>query len=130
MPDRDEDRLRMLLVADEDADLREFVRTTLEGPALHVFEAADRATALSLAKQVVPHVMLVGSVFGSETGEVVARLGEDPDTAEIRLVLLLDAGRAGDALAEHVDGFLARPFDAPELVAAVEDVLGGERPAN
>lgn len=121
----------MLLVADQDGDLREFVRTTLEGPRLHVFEAWDGPSTLRLAKQVVPHVMLLGSsIFGGLTGDVVRRLGEDPDTSEIRIILVDDGERDDDAPAAGIDARLARPFSPPELVRTVEWVMSREEAAN
>ncbi len=121
------DALKTILLVEDDEDLRQVVRITLEKPTLNILEARDGLTALGLAKQVVPHVILLDWMMPGMDGiEVIRALRDDPDTAEIHIIMLTARDQEQDVrrgLEAGADAYLVKPFSPLELVETVEEAL-------
>ena len=121
------DTLKTLLLVEDDEDLRAVVRITLEKPTLHILEARDGMTAIGLARQVIPHVILLDWMMPGMDGlEVIKALRSDPDTAGIRIIMLTARDQQEDidrGLAAGADAYLVKPFSPLELVRTVENAL-------
>ena len=114
-PDTD----KVVLVADDDADVLNLVRFRLERDGLRVLTATDGAEALELAREHQPHVCVLDVMMPKLGGlEVLQRLREDPATAATRVILL--TARSAD---DHVDqgfeigadDYVTKPFSPQEL---------------
>lgn len=118
-----------VLVIDDEWWVREFLRECLTHAGYEVAVASAGAEALSAAQDRPPDAMLVDIVLGDgERGDdVVARLRHAAPQAR---VVYMTGRVAGDAferkLREDADGFLAKPFEAHEVVAALQLALGEE----
>lgn len=116
---------KLVLVVDDDPDLREFTREVLEGANYRVRTADDGAAALSALAHEAPDVVLLDirlPVFsGDEIFKLLARLDRRPP------IILMTAGeRARDrALAHHNPYYLSKPFDAAMLLATIETAIEG-----
>lgn len=121
------DTLKTILLVEDDEDLREVVRITLEKPTLHILEARDGMTAVGLARQVIPNVILLDWMMPGIDGlEVVRILRGDPDTAGIRIIMLTARDQQEDierGLEAGADAYLVKPFSPLELVRTVEAAL-------
>ena len=121
------DTLKTILLVEDDEDLREVVRITLEKPTLHILEARDGMTAVGLARQVIPHVILLDWMMPGMSGlEVIRVLRGDPDTAGIHIIMLTARDQQEDielGLAAGADAYLVKPFSPLELVRIVESAL-------
>ena len=110
-----------VLVADDDADMRLYLRGCLLGMgAARVIEAADGPEALRLAAGsdlVITDVRMPGM----DGHALCCALRAGADTRS--LPLLLVSGEAPAGPGPCADGFLAKPFNAAGLRAAVEHVL-------
>jgi DNA-binding response OmpR family regulator len=93
------DTEKLVLVADDDADVLNLVRFRLERDGLRVLTATDGAEALELAREQQPDVCVLDVMMPKLGGlEVLQRLREDPATAATRVILL--TARSAD---DHVD---------------------------
>ncbi len=112
-------RLR-LLVAEDNADLRAYLRDVLD-PHFDVDEAGDGAAALALARERLPDLIVSDIAMPRLDGLGLARaLRADPQLRGVPLIFL--TARAGDAdevrgLDSGADHYLRKPFDAQVLLA-------------
>ena len=113
-PAADERACLTVLVVAAEVDLRRYVRECLrERSDLRLLEAATVSTAVSLAADCSPDLLVVDE----PEREVLTRL------SELRAVLIVDEVPHGaPAFAPHVR-LLSRPFTAERLLAEVGELL-------
>jgi response regulator RpfG family c-di-GMP phosphodiesterase len=116
-----------LLLTEDEASVRRFMRRVLDEQGYTVFEAANGAEALQLAaRHPGPIDLLVSDVIMPELGgaELAQRLKRThPETR-----VLYVSGYADDAIGQHGvlaedASFLAKPFTSESLVRKVREVL-------
>src|SRR5438046_497837 len=111
-----------ILVADDNADMREYVTRLLAQP-WSVDAVADGQAALERAREDPPDLLLTDVMMPRLDGfALLEALRADPRTAAIPIILL--SARAGEeARAEGLeacaDDYLVKPFAARELIARV-----------
>ncbi len=120
-----------VLVADDQADIRAYVRRHLEGAGYRVVEAADGQDALDQVRGRLPDLVVSDVMMPRLDGLGLCRaLRADPETDFVP-VLLLTAKAAPedrlDGLAEACDAYLTKPFDVRELVARVDNLIALRR---
>ena len=130
-PIPDDEDVTTVLVADDQADIRAFVRRHLEGAGYRVVEAADGEEALDRVRQRLPDLVVSDVMMPRLDGLGLCRaLRSDPETDFVP-VLLLTARAAPedrlDGLAEACDDYLTKPFDVRELVARVDNLIAIRR---
>jgi PAS domain S-box-containing protein len=112
-----------ILLADDNADMRDYVRRLL-GDRYEVTAVADGAAALAAARQDPPDLVLADVMMPEMDGfELLRSLRTDPQTQTVPIVLL--SARAGEAsrvegLEMGADDYLIKPFSARELLARVD----------
>ena len=115
-----------LVWADDNADMREYVRRLLS-PRYDVLTVSDGRQALDAARSVHPDLVLADVMMPELDGlALVHELRADPTTAAIPVILL--SARAGEeprieGLAAGADEYLHKPFSARELLARIESRL-------
>ncbi|AWB21551.1 PAS domain S-box protein [Methylobacterium currus] len=116
-----------VLLADDNADMRAYVRRLL-GDAGHGVEAVgDGDAALAAARRRAPDLVLSDVMMpGLDGFGLLAALRADPALRGIPVILL--SARAGEearieGLAAGADDYLIKPFSARELLARVETNL-------
>ena len=118
-------RRARVLVAEDNADMREYVRRLLAPYEVEL--AADGEAALEAALQQPPDLVLTDVMMPRLDGFGLLRsLRADERTATIPVILL--SARAGDearleGVAAGADDYLIKPFSARELAARVETHL-------
>ncbi|MFI5914459.1 SpoIIE family protein phosphatase [Dactylosporangium sp. NPDC051541] len=111
-----------VLVADDNADMRDYLRRLLAG-AYEVTAVADGAAALAAARAEPPDLIVSDVMMPGVDGlALVAALRADPRTAGVPVMLL--SARAGqeaavEGLSAGADDYLVKPFAAQELLARV-----------
>jgi diguanylate cyclase (GGDEF)-like protein len=117
----------VVLVVDDDADIRRFLSLTLRHEGFVVHEAVNAEDALQKARDVDPDVVLLDVMMPGVDGyEVCRRLRADPRTTDTPVILLTAKGRREDkvrGLGAGADDYVVKPFDPEELVARVNGVL-------
>jgi response regulator RpfG family c-di-GMP phosphodiesterase len=115
------------LLVDDDAGLRELLRTTFEGFEVDVDEAPDAAQAAVRVAARRPDVIVLDVMMPGISGlEFCRSLKHDPQTKDIGVVLLTgsEGGSLAAADAAGADAFLAKPFSPLELLGVTERVAG------
>ena len=125
-PWKKDDASRLVLVVDDNADVRRYVRSVLE-PEFQVREAADGEGGIRAARREQPDVILADVMMpGVDGHEMTARLKDDPETAPIPVIMV--TARAGtrdevEGLQAGADDYVTKPFDADVLRQRVGGVL-------
>jgi signal transduction histidine kinase/DNA-binding response OmpR family regulator len=115
-----------ILVADDNADMRDYLARLLSG-RFHVEAVRDGGAALVAARRQRPDLIVSDVMMPVLDGfQLVAALRDDEDTRAIPVILL--SARAGeeariDGLQSGADDYLVKPFSARELVARIEAQL-------
>ncbi|AFY94903.1 ATP-binding protein [Chamaesiphon minutus] len=115
-----------ILLADDNADVRDYVRRLLSR-SYQVETVADGVAAMESIYRQQPDLVLTDVMMPRMDGcELLRVLRSSPTTAEIPIVLL--SARAGEearieGLATGADDYLIKPFSARELVARVEATI-------
>ena len=117
-----------VLIADDDARMRELVHSTLDTGRFEVIEAADGASAVRLAEESRPALIFLDWTMPELDGiEVCRRLRGNPATATAKIVMLTARSQHFDraAAAEAgVDDYFTKPFSPLALLDKVREVLG------
>jgi PAS domain S-box-containing protein len=120
------DATARVLVADDNADMREYLSRIIQAH-WSVVAVADGVAALAAVQQYAPDVILTDVMMpGMDGFELLRTLRADPATAAIPVMML--SARAGeearvDALQSGADDYLVKPFSARELVARVRNQI-------
>ncbi len=119
--------MKTILLADDEANLRLLVRTTLSDPQLRILEAVDGTTALQLARAEHPDVVVLDWMMPGLSGiEVAAELQKDPLTRGIPVIMLTARAQASDreqGAQVGVSAYLMKPFSPLELLEKVDELL-------
>lgn len=119
----------LVLVADDEEDVRMVVRAMLESMGYDVIEAADGAEAVDLFRERHAEVGLVlldlmmPRLTGDQAFEEMRRI--DPAVKALLASGYDESGRVGEIVAGGFGGFLQKPFRRGELGRKIESVLGG-----
>lgn len=126
--------MALVLVVDDEPDIRELVRMNLELDGHTVVTAEDGPSGLEAVKRERPDVVLLDVMMpGFDGWEVLSRLkgtdgGEPDDTPVVMLTALageMDRIRGGIEGAVH---YLTKPFGIEELRAQVRAAIEGSEP--
>ncbi|MEG4628558.1 ATP-binding protein [Microcoleus sp. AR_TQ3_B6] len=115
-----------ILLADDNADMRDYIRRLLSGSYI-VQTVADGLAALTAIEKNPPDLVLTDVMMpGMDGFELLRSLRSNPATQDIPIILL--SARAGEearieGLAAGADDYLIKPFSARELLARVEASL-------
>jgi DNA-binding response OmpR family regulator len=119
-----------VLIADDQPNMRQLVRLTLETGHFEIFEAPDGDAALAVARREQPDLVFLDWTMPGLPGVDVCRaLRDDPGTAEMRIVMLTARSQQEDretAEAMGADDYITKPFSPIQLLEKVRDVLGPE----
>lgn len=119
--------MNTILVADDEESLRLLIRTTLDSPEYTILEASDGTSALEMARQQLPDLIVLDWMMPGKDGLEVAReLRADPRTASLAILMLTAMGQERDrqkGLAAGVQAFLVKPFSPLDLLEKVQAVL-------
>jgi signal transduction histidine kinase len=119
-------RRPVVLVADDEPDMRRFLKSELDG-SYDVLEAADGVQALEKAQQFLPDIILLDMMMPEMDGlEVCHELRQRDVTVNIPIILLTaraDEETKFDALGMGANDFLAKPFSSTELQARIKNLI-------
>lgn len=113
-----------ILVAEDEASLREFISRNLEARGYAVSEAGNGLEALALWESETPHLVVLDIMMPRMDGlEVCRRIRERSTAPIIALTALDDEADKVAALDLGVDDYLTKPFGIEELLARVRAAL-------
>lgn len=114
----------MILVADDDAQIRDVVRIALTQAGFTVSEAGDGRAALEMAQSLSPDLIVLDIGMPEMDGLAVCR--ELRKTSDVPVLFLTAQGDEIDrvvGLEMGADDYVPKPFSPRELVARVRAIL-------
>jgi two-component system alkaline phosphatase synthesis response regulator PhoP len=116
--------MTLILVAEDDADIRLLVRDVLEHAGFEVLVSGDGPSALQAARTRRPDLLVLDLGLPGLDGLDVARtLRRDSDLPIIMLTARAEESDTLVGLELGADDYIAKPFSTKELVARVRAVL-------
>jgi DNA-binding response OmpR family regulator len=122
-----EEERALVLIADDDDDIRALVAFRLERAGYEVVSARDGEEALRLAADHRPDLAVLDVMMPKLTGlEVTRQLRAAPATSAIPVILLTARVQEADiarGLEAGADDYIKKPFSPHELRSRVQAVL-------
>ena len=123
--------MTVVLVADDDADIRDLVAFKLEQAGLDVVAVADGQAALEQARQQQPTLAVLDVSMPGLSGIDVCRiLRADPATAGMLIIMLTARVQEQDVeggFSAGADDYVTKPFSPRELVSRIQALLSRAR---
>ncbi len=120
-----------ILVVDDDPFIARLLEIELRAAGYEVRVASDGETALELARERCPELVLADVMMPNMDGfELTRRLRQDSRTASAAVIMLTARGLSADKLegfAVGADDYIVKPFDTPELLARIRGALRRSR---
>lgn len=116
----------MVLIVDDDARIREFVRVNLEMDGYSVREAGNAEEGLAVLDDEPPDLILLDVMMpGMDGWEMLRRVQERHGNDSIPVIMF--SGQADnsqdDAVARGAQGFVGKPFNPQELISRTKELL-------
>ena len=119
----------LLLVVDDNRDIRELLKHILTLNGFQVQEAAEGATALRLIDEARPALVLLDVMMPGLSGyDVVEKVREHPDLEVSEVPILMITAKSQDSdiqsgLASGANDYLIKPFRPAALMEKVSEML-------
>ena len=116
----------LVLVVDDDAGLRQYIRANLELEGYAVREAGNADEGLAVLEEHVPDLILLDVMMPQVDGwEMLRRVQERHGVGAIPVIMF--SGKVDEAAAEAeargVSGFIGKPFDPQQLIESTKQLL-------
>jgi excisionase family DNA binding protein len=117
----------LVLIVDDDAGLRGFVRASLELEGYTVREAASADEGLAALEDEPPDLILLDVMMPRVDGwEMLRRVQERHGVGSIPVLMFsgkVDEDAAADATERGAQGFIGKPFDPQQLIESAKQML-------
>src|SRR5204862_4057390 len=117
----------MVLVVDDDAQVREVVRVNLEMEGYAVREAANAEEGLAALEEDAPDLILLDVMMPQVDGwEMLRRVQERHGIGSIPVVMFsgkLDEAAREEAAERGAQGFVGKPFDLRSLIEQTKQIV-------
>jgi DNA-binding response OmpR family regulator len=118
-----------ILVVDDDADLREFLRDYLSKQGFLVRTVDSGTAALDMVEKTVPDLIILDLNLPTITGDVVCKEVKESNP-EIQVIMLTAKDTTPDVvhgLSLGADDYIKKPFDIDELLIRIKTRLKQKR---
>ncbi len=128
----DEQERPLVLVADDDIEIRRIVVRALRDLTCDIIEARDGEEALESVIAEQPDVVVLDVMMPTLSGwEICKYIRSKPEYAHIGVLMLTAIGKTVNELTSPLygaDRYLDKPFDLHELQDTVRELLKGRPP--
>ena len=115
---------KTILVVDDDANIRELLRQQLENEGYNVREGKDGMDAIHQIKIAHPDLILLDVMMPQINGfDVAAVLKNDPQTADIPIIILSIIENKERGYHIGIDRYLTKPIDTEKLLNEIGSLL-------
>lgn len=115
-----------VLVVDDSATDSHLICNALTAAGFNTLSVGNAEEALSVAKAERPQAILMDVVMPGTNGFQATRmLHNDPETADIPVIILSSKNKASDkvwGLRQGAVGYITKPFDNQELINKLRDL--------
>lgn len=119
--------MRSILVVDDQPAVRRLLRALVEMAGFEVAEAEDGAWALEAVRTRTPDLVVLDIMMPRVDGwQVLTEVRDDPELAELPVIVLTAKGQPGDRLRGWelgCDAYIPKPFEPQECLNEVLAVL-------
>lgn len=116
-----------ILIVDDDPDILDVLKITLEAEGYEVTEGHNGQEALNIIKKATPDLLITDFKMPKLNGDEVCRvLKEDILVQHMPIIMLTGKGEVSDkvhGINAGADDYLVKPFEPQELVARVKMLL-------
>jgi len=116
-----------VLVVDDEPDIRDVLKITLEAEKYEVIEAENGEEALKIVAQKVPDLILLDYKMPKMDGrEVCRRLKKDILLRHLPIIMVTGKGEISDkvdGIDAGADDYIVKPFEPEELLAHIRMIL-------
>ena len=117
----------LILIADDDPELRQMMRMHIEMTDCEVLEANDGADALDLILTEHPDLVILDVMMPELTGwEVLRYVRSKKDLSDIGVLMLTGIGPSLNELSSPIygaDDYIDKPFKLDELLSKTQKIL-------
>jgi excisionase family DNA binding protein len=117
----------LILIVDDDAGLREYLRANLEIDGYLVREAENAEDGLAALDEEPPDLILLDVMMPGMSGwEMLQRVQEKHGVGAIPVIMFsgkVDESDVTSAAERGADAFIGKPFDPEQLLASTKQVL-------
>jgi excisionase family DNA binding protein len=117
----------LVLIVDDDAGLRSFVRASLELEGYSVREASSADEGLEALEEGPPDLILLDVMMPKVDGwEMLRRVQERHGVGSIPVLMFsgkVDEAAAAEAQSRGARGFIGKPFDPQQLIESAKQML-------
>lgn len=118
----------LLLLVDDDEDLREMLGSILDTAGFRILLAAHGGEALELIERRHPDLVLLDMRMPVMDGWELCRILDDRGDRPPIVVVTAAADPAARAAEVHAEAWVAKPFDIDQIEATVRRVLADHGP--
>ena len=126
-PPAESDRDAIVLVVDDNADLRTYVSGILKKAGYRVLRARNGAEALQVARDRRPDLIVTDLMMPLVSGlDLIASVREDPNLTGTPIILLtakVNEDTRVEGVEKGADAYLSKPFNDRELLAETRNLL-------
>jgi DNA-binding NtrC family response regulator len=116
----------VILVVDDEREIRCLACETLEEHGFHVMSARDAKSALAILRAIVPDVLFTDVIMpGGLDGLQLAKAAEELHPSIKIIVTTGFDFRLANRVAEKSRPMLRKPYHADQLIAEIENALAG-----
>jgi DNA-binding response OmpR family regulator len=117
-----------ILIVEDDRFLRELIARKLRNEGYEVLEAVDGEEGLKRIKEERPDLVLLDLILpGIDGFEVLAKAKEDPDTAQIPVIILSNLGQREEIerglKLGAIDYLIKAHFTPGEIIEKIKNIL-------
>ncbi|MDC8785958.1 response regulator transcription factor [Roseateles koreensis] len=120
--------MKKILIVEDQSEIRELIKVTLEFEDYEIYEASNGPDALASAKRVTPDLILLDVMMpgGMDGTEVCKQVKSDSRLSRTRVIMLSAKSQVADKAAgvsAGADSYLTKPFSPMELLKSIKKVL-------
>lgn len=118
---------RTVLIVDDEASIRRFLRHLLEQEGYDVLEAANGKEAIGRCEREQPDLVLLDLRLPDMTGfEILSELKEKPETTEIPVIILSIIQDREEGFRLGASDYLTKPVDRDRLMERIQRLIGSK----
>ncbi len=118
---------KKILIVDDEQDIVETLKFMLEAQGYECFCAYDGEAGLSLAKEIIPDLMILDVMMPKINGYKISRLLKyDTKYKDIPIIMVTARSQEDDKIIGQETGvneYITKPFELDEVISKVKEYL-------